>query len=239
VVKNMVYQDFGEINFAVLQLECTEPVSGSGVLATITFRGKAVGTSTLDLENVSLEDRDGEIVARIQNGSITVTGEVTPTPTVTPMPGATPTAPTSPLPTPTAPPSPAALRVALQRGEGTWLTWNVTALMRAWLAGETPNHGLALASMPNPDANLEEASDLLVARWLAAADPGTRPYLTVEFEVRPVTPTPTATATPVPNATATPVPILPPAGGAVEWKAVGLLLVGAALLALGLTARRR
>ena len=121
--------------------------------------------------------------------------------------------------------------MALQQGAGTWLTWNVTALMRAWLAEEAPNHGLALAPAPDPDADPETAGDILVAHWLATDDPTTRPYLIVEFAVHPVTPTPTATATPV--------PVLPPAGGAVGWGPVGLLLAGVALLALGLTARRR
>ncbi len=232
VVKNIVYQDYGEMEFIVSQLDSTKPVSGSGVLATITFLGKAVGIARLNFDNVFLEDCDGEsIVARIRDGSIVVTNEEILTPTATATPGATPTAPASPLPTPTAPPSPGVLPVALQQGEGTWLAWNVTALMRAWFAGEAPNHGLALASAPNPDADLEEAVDLLVARWIAAADPDTRPYLVVEFDVHPVTPTPTATATPV--------PILPPAGGSVGWGAVGLLFVGAALLVLGLTTQRR
>jgi hypothetical protein len=235
-VRNIVYQDYGEINFAIFQLGVTEPVSGSGVLAAITFRGKEVGVSEIEFEDVFLEDCDGEsIVAGTRAGSITVFGEGTPTPTVTSTPEATPTAPISPLPTPTPGPTPTppppsgVLPVSLQPGEGTWLTWNVTALMRAWLAGEVPNHGLALAAAPHPDADVEEAGDLLVARWLAATDLNTRPYLVVEFDVLPVTPTPTAT----------PVPILPPAGGTVGWKAVGVLFIGAALLALGLTVRRR
>jgi len=101
--------------------------------------------------------------------------------------------------------------------------------MRAWLAGEVPDDGLALAPAPDPDADPETTASLLVARWLAADDPGTKPYLIAEFEVHPVTPTPT------------PVPILPPAGnpaGCAGWRVVGLLLVGAALLTLGLIVRR-
>jgi hypothetical protein len=234
-ITNIVYQDDDEGDI-IFRLESTNPVSGSGVLATITFQGKAIGISRLRFEDVFLEKCDDEdIVARIRDGSIIVIGEGTPTPTVTPTPEATPTAPISPLPTPTPSPPSGVLPVGLQRGEGTWLTWNVTALMRAWFAREVPNHGLALASAPNPDADLEEAGDLLVARWFAAADPNTRPYLIVEFDVLPVTPTPTFT--PVP--TATPIAILPPAGGTVGWGAVGLLFIGAAFLALGLMTRRR
>lgn len=116
--------------------------------------------------------------------------------------------------------------MALQQGAGTWLTWDVTALMRAWQAGEATNHGLALAPAPDPDADPETTGDLLVAHWLPADDPSTRPYLIVQFEVHPVTPTPT------------PVPILPPAGGTVGWCGAGLLLVGVVLFVLGLAVRR-
>jgi len=276
--------EIGEIYFTTYQ---EEPVNGSGVLATITFRaGEDVGTSDIDFDYVFLDDYNHDPIdadIHIQNGSVTVstptptptltptststsTPGPTPTPTHIPTPGPsptsaststsgptptsptsplptpppesgpTPTSPTSPLPTPspipttpTSPLSPTVPVVALQQGGGTWLTWDVTALMRAWEAGEVPNHGLALAPAPDPDADPETAGDLLVARWLPADDPGTRPYLIVEFEVHPVTPTPAAT----------PVPILPPAGGPMEWGAVGLLLVGVVLLALGLAARRR
>ncbi|OQY24405.1 MAG: hypothetical protein B6I35_01660 [Anaerolineaceae bacterium 4572_32.2] len=107
---------------------------------------------------------------------------------------------------------------------GTWLTWDVTALARAWLSGEAADQGIALASAPDPDADPDEAGDLLVARWLAIDDPETLPYLIVEIKVYPVTPTP--------------VPVLPPAGGVARWRSAGLLLIGAALLALGLIARR-
>ncbi len=276
---NEVYQDYGEIYFAIYQDESGQPVTGNGVLATITFRGKAVGTSAVDfgvdVDDVFLGDYDDEsISAGIQNGSVTVieqedpmptatststsTPGPTPTPTHTPTPGPspTPTSPTSPLPTPppftsptptvpsstsplptpTSPlPTPtstsslplAAPVVALQQGAATWLTWDVTALMRAWQAGEATNHGLALAPAPDPDADPETTGDLLVAHWLPADDPSTRPYLIVEFEVHPVTPTPT------------PVPILPPAGGTVGWWGAGLLLVGVVLFVLGLAVRRR
>jgi len=119
--------------------------------------------------------------------------------------------------------------MALQQTAGTWLMWDITALMRAWQAREVPNDGLALAPAPDPDADPEIVGDLLVARWLSVDDPVTRPYLIVEFEVHPVTPTPTAT----------PVPVLPPAGGPVGWWSTGLLLIGAALLILGLVTWRR
>jgi hypothetical protein len=115
--------------------------------------------------------------------------------------------------------------VSLGRVAGTWLTWDVTALMRAWLAGEVPDHGLALAPAPEPDADPETAGDLLVARRFTADNPDTRPYLIVHFEVRPVTPMP--------------VQVLPRAGSQSGWGATGLLLIGAALLLAVLLVRRR
>lgn len=157
------------------------------------------------------------------------------TPTAASSPTLTP--PTSPLPTPTFSPASTAPVVSLGQVAGAWLTWDVTVLMRAWLAEEVPDHGLALA--PAPDADPETAGDLLVARWLATDDPNTRPYLIAELKVHPVTPTPTSTPT------VTPVPVLPSAGSPVGWWAAdklhpaGLLLVGAALLTLGLAVRRR
>ena len=113
--------------------------------------------------------------------------------------------------------------MALGQVSETWLTWDVTALMRAWVARQVADEGLALAPAPDPDADPETAGDLLVARWLEVNDPATRPYLIVEFEVLPVTPTP--------------VPVLPPAGGGAEWGAVGAVLVGVALVVLGLGMR--
>jgi hypothetical protein len=114
--------------------------------------------------------------------------------------------------------------VGLEPVAGTWVAWDVTALMRAWLDGDVPDDGLALASAPEPDADPEEAGDLLVARQLSADDPDTRPYLIVKVNVQPVTPTP--------------VPSLPPAGRHRGWRAAGWLLMGAAAVLLGLILRR-
>jgi hypothetical protein len=162
---------------------------------------------------------------------------LTPTPTETPRPTATPdltaiptreltpSPPVSPLPTPT-PSSPGAgPSVPLGQVAGGWLTWDVTALLRAWMAGEVPDDGLALAAGPEPNADPETAGGLLVARQFTADDPGTRPYLIVEFEVRPVTPTP--------------VPVLPSAGSPMGWTAAGLLLIGVVLLILGPLVQRK
>ena len=248
--ENIVYPGEGEIEFAQTALD--EPASGTGILATIVFRGKAVGSTRLEFTAVILQNPElGFIDFEIENG-IAVVGRpgspiatpsdsplatptripptstpgatLTPTPSVTPQPGATPAPPTSPPPT--LPPPPTAAGVALEPVPGTWLTWDVTALMRAWLAGEVPDDGLALAPAPEPDADPEAAGDLLVARYLTANDPDTRPYVIVGYRVLPTTPTP--------------VPGLPPAGRpAGGWRGAGLVIIGMAVILLGLAVRRK
>jgi LysM repeat protein len=91
VAKNTVDPAAGTIALAITQTAPRDPVSGSGDLATITFRGKANGTSAVSFVSVSLSDPDGgAISAGTQGGSITVNGP-SPTPTYTPTPGPTPT----------------------------------------------------------------------------------------------------------------------------------------------------
>jgi hypothetical protein len=109
---------------------------------------------------------------------------------------------------------------------GTWVTWDVTALLRAWLSGDADDYGLAIASAPRPAADPEIAGDLLLARWASVDEPETLPYVVIEYQVLPVTPTPTAT----------PPSLLPPAGQADPIR-LGVLvvlgLVGIALVGLG------
>jgi hypothetical protein len=188
-------------------------------LATATFPSSPLLTPTPTL---ILRPTDTPVATHTPTATLMPTATLTPVsqPTLTLV----PTSPASPLPTPT-PLSPSTEPVvSLRRVAGTWLTWDVTALMRAWMAGEVPDDGLALAPAPDPDADPETAGDLLLARQLTANDPTTRPYLIVEFEVRPVTPTP--------------VPVLPAAGSQVGWGAAGLVLVGVALMIVGLGVRR-
>jgi len=145
----------------------------------------------------------------------------TPGPTATSSPASTPT--TSPLP-PTPVTYPPGTVVELEPTEGRWLMWDITALMRAWLAEEVPDHGLALAAASDSGAGSEAATDLLLARWLTADDPNTMPYIVADIVIHPVTPTPTPTS----------VPILPIAGSSGGWGGTVILLAGAALLVLGL-----
>lgn len=148
---------------------------------------------------------------------------VSPLPTPTPQPTASPSPALPHLPGAAAP------VVPLRGVMGTWLTWDVTALARAWLAGEVADYGLALAAAPEPDAGPEAAGNLLLARALTADDPLTRPYLIVQVVVHPVTPTPV------------PVVLLPRAGNPppVQGGSVALLAAGAILLVVGLMLRGR
>lgn len=102
LAKNVVDQATGKIDFAVSQGPSDQPVSGSGVLARVTFQGEAAGTSTISFDSVILSDIEGQqISAGTQNGSLTVTTQATPTETSTPEPSPTSTATPTPGPTPT------------------------------------------------------------------------------------------------------------------------------------------
>lgn len=101
VGQNAVDQAAGKIDFAIAQMPPQEPVSGSGVFATITFKGKAAGTCTVSFTDILLSDTSGHsISAGAQNGTVTIIGEETPTPTVTPKDTPTSTPENTPTPTP-------------------------------------------------------------------------------------------------------------------------------------------
>ena len=110
--QNAVDQDAGKIDFAVSQGPNDFPVNGSGVLATVTFKGKAAGTRTVSFANALLSDQSGgQISASTQDGTITITEEDTPTPTATPeedTPTPTPTPEDTPTATPTSENTPTA-----------------------------------------------------------------------------------------------------------------------------------
>jgi len=109
VVKNEADNSAGTIWYAVSQMNPTEPVSGSGVAFSVTFKGLAEGTSSVAFTYQKIVERDGnEIPVTTQNGQIVVgSGGAAPTstPTSKPKPTDTPQAtPTTVLPT-TAPPT--------------------------------------------------------------------------------------------------------------------------------------
>jgi len=86
VVKNEADNSAGTIWYAVSQMSPTEPISGSGVAASITFKGLAGGTSSVAFTYQKIVEIDGEqIPATTQDGQITVVGTETSTPTYLPI----------------------------------------------------------------------------------------------------------------------------------------------------------
>lgn len=105
VAQNTVDSEEGTIGYAMTLLSPAEPVNGSGTLASITFRGKAVGSSEVSFTSVLLSDTNAnQIPAAKTGGTITVAGGPSPTATSEPAPTETPT----PQPQPTLTPTPGA-----------------------------------------------------------------------------------------------------------------------------------
>ena len=225
-----------------------DPATWPGLLtspiAATTARFEIV-TPTLPISVTAL------ITAPAATPSPTPMPTATPTVTPTPTEALLPTPPTSPLPTPTLAPTPTPTPapslastddvpvVPLGQVAATWLSWDVTVLVRAWLAGEIADDGLVLGLAPDPTIASEEMGGLLVARYLSATDFDTRPYIIAEFEVHPVPPTPTPPTSPLPTPTSVPWPVLPPAGNSADWRALWLLLIGATCVLLGLMRWKR
>ena len=75
VVLNSADNSTGEVNYAMTLLNPSPPVSGSGVLARITFQGVSQGSSSVDFVNVLLSEKTPQpIKVGWQNGSVIVTG---------------------------------------------------------------------------------------------------------------------------------------------------------------------
>lgn len=103
VATNVVSNTLGLLQYAAVQIPPTQPVSGSGLVARITFQAIAVGTSDLIFSRADLASGEAQpITVTRQTGQIVVGGPgpgVTPTFTNTPIPG-------QPTPTPTNTPIP-------------------------------------------------------------------------------------------------------------------------------------
>jgi len=73
VAQNLVEANRGKISFAVVQLPPNQPVSGSGILATVTFKAKMAGSSPLTFDVVNLANTAGTPIDHaVQNGQILV-----------------------------------------------------------------------------------------------------------------------------------------------------------------------
>ena len=109
-LENTVDNNNGTIAYALCQMNPSPPQSGGGILATITWRGKAVGTSPIQLAHVLLAATRGvEIPASTEDGQVAVTSAQAP-PANTSTPAAVPAVPpTTSLPPTSIPPTTAAL----------------------------------------------------------------------------------------------------------------------------------
>lgn len=73
VAVNKADNTVGKIDYAVTLLNPAPPVSGSGAIATITFRAKSNGTSPLKVEKEIIASRDGKEIKSVwQDGAIGV-----------------------------------------------------------------------------------------------------------------------------------------------------------------------
>lgn len=108
-VRNTADNTAGTVRYAMTQLNPSEAKSGTGTLIVVRLRGKAAGSSSLNLTALALAARDAtEIPSAAQPGEVTISSSGGNLPTTTPIPTR---APPTPAPTagPTEPPTPTLL----------------------------------------------------------------------------------------------------------------------------------
>ena len=101
LAQNVVDNATGKVQYVFALMAPATARSGTGVLASITFRAKAEGNALITFDSVTLSNDSADPIAKtLINGSVTVlpTGAPTATPTATPIgtPAPTPTAMTPP-----------------------------------------------------------------------------------------------------------------------------------------------
>ncbi len=75
VVKNEADNGAGTIWYAVSQMSPTEPISGTGVVASVTFKGLVAGISPVEFTYQKIVKRNGDpIPATIEDGEIEIGG---------------------------------------------------------------------------------------------------------------------------------------------------------------------
>jgi len=91
LAQNSVDNTTGQVQYVFALMAPASPVTGSGVLASITFTTKVQGTAVVSLDSVTLSSEQAQpIPATLMDGSVTVmpTGGPTPVPPApTPVPG--------------------------------------------------------------------------------------------------------------------------------------------------------
>jgi len=104
----------GTIDYDVTLLNDASPVTGSGTMATIRFRGKATGTSAVTFQGAALWGQSEGIITTSANGEVVVADAATdtPEPTSTAVPTTASTATRTPTGTPRETNTPAPTRTA-------------------------------------------------------------------------------------------------------------------------------
>jgi len=186
VAQNVADNTAGTIDVGISQMAPHGAVSGSGTLATITFKGKANGTANVNFTSVLLADAGGmQITASAANGTVNVTGgTATTTVTVT----ATTTTPTT---TTTPPPSSCTIQGyhVVRAGESLYSIGRAYATL--------PNQIAACNGIVNPSriyAGMKLA--IPVAPW-SPIPPG--PVAVQQFTPGGTVPPPGPTPTPAPS----------------------------------------
>jgi hypothetical protein len=91
-----------------------------------------------------------------------------------------------------------AATAAVMPGANDWVSWNILDLVRSWVRGLVPNHGVKLTSETSPTA----WAQIKYRSLENPNNPGSEPYLYLEY----ITPTPTLTPTPTDTPLPTPTP---------------------------------
>lgn len=154
MAQNVADNTTGQVQYAFVMLTPAPAVSGTGVLARITFKAKAAGNALVTLNSVALSnDQAMPIVATLVSGSITVlpaSGPTT-TPTVTPI------TPITPVPPPTGVGFPYVVQ------------WGDTVFAIARRFGVTMDAIVAANGLPNP--NQIRAGQVLIIPSLPTPGP--------------------------------------------------------------------
>jgi LysM repeat protein len=148
LAQNSVNNTTGQAQYVFALMSPATPVSGTGVLASITFEATAAGNAVISLDSVTLSDQEAQpIPATLMNGSITVLPVGGPTETPTATPTGTPTGTTvAPTVTPTRTVTPAP-------GGGFYytVTWGDTLYSLARRFGVTVAAIVQANSLANPN----------------------------------------------------------------------------------------
>ena len=99
LAQNTVNNSTGQVQYVFALMSPATAVSGTGVLATITFKAKAAGVAAITLTSVTLSSDQAQPIAKtLMSGSVTVLPTGAPTATPTTPPSGTPTATPTPYP---------------------------------------------------------------------------------------------------------------------------------------------